>query len=203
MKKYYFTFGLIICCLSISFGQLYEVPFNQKVDKSEIVIEGKVTSQNQILIEGVPYTLNTIEVEKVLKEFSTSSNELKVLTYGGNLNGERIFSPHTLKLRKGDEGIFFLSKHRGNSSNLDYYLVYAEKQGYYRERFNGRTKELISQFSKFESRNTFYKELGYQYNEEGFQLESENDNCLQFRIEPVNISAAGSSNLLYFNLFVK
>ncbi len=203
MKKFYFTFGLIICCLSISYGQLYEVPFQQKVEKSVLIVEGKVTSQEQLLLEGVPYTLNTIEADNVLRGFSNSPNELKVLTFGGNLNGERIFSPHTLTLRKGDEGIFFLSKHYGDSSKSDYYSVYAEKQGYYKERFNGRTKELISQFSKFNGRNTFYKELGFQYNSDGFQLESKKENCLQFRIEPADISAVGNSSLLYFNLFVK
>jgi len=125
------------------------------------------------------------------------------LTFGGNLNGERIFSSHTLTLRKGDEGIFFLSKYYGDSSKSDYYSVYAEKQGYYKERFNGRTKELVSQFSKFKGRNTFYKELGLQYSEEGLHMESEKDNCLQFRIEPANISAVGNSSLLNFNLYVK
>lgn len=203
MKIISFTLGLIFCCLSISFGQLYEVPFHQKVDKSDIIVEGKVVNQNQILIEGVPYTLNIIEVEKVLKGFSISLNEINVLTFGGNLNGVIIFSPHTITIRKGDKGIFFLSTHRGPSSEFDYYSVYAEKQGFYREIFNGRTKELTSQFSKFNGRNTFYKALGFEYNEKGFQVESEQENCLQFRIEPYDNSAVGSSSLLYFNIFVK
>lgn len=69
MKNFYFTFGLIICCLSISYGQLYEVPFQQKVEKSVLIVEGKVTSQKQLLIEGVLYTLNTIEADKVLRDY--------------------------------------------------------------------------------------------------------------------------------------
>ncbi len=43
MKKFYFTFGLIIYCLSISYGQLYEVPFQQKVEKYALIVEGKAT----------------------------------------------------------------------------------------------------------------------------------------------------------------
>lgn len=203
MIKFYFTFGLIISCLSISFGQLYEVPFNQKVEKSDLILEGKVTSQKQVLIEGVPYTLNSIEVEELLKGSPTLTNEVQVLTFGGNVNGERVFSAHTLTLRIGDEGVFFLTKQRNGIDDSDCYHVYSEKQGYYRERFNGKTKELISQFSKFQGRNTFYKELGLHYSEEGFQMESEKDNCLQFRIEPANTSSVESSSLLYFNLYVK
>lgn len=34
-------------------------------------------------------------------------------------------------------------------------------------------------------------------------MESEKDNCLQFRIEPANTSSVESSSLLYFNLYVK
>ncbi|HFD32128.1 MAG TPA: matrixin family metalloprotease [Gammaproteobacteria bacterium] len=203
MKKSYFTFGLIISCLSISFGQLYKVPFSQKVEKSDLILEGKVTSQRQVLIEEIPYTLNSIEVVKLLKGSPTLTSEVQVLTFGGNVNGERIFSAHTLTLRIGDEGVFFLTKQRNGIDDSNYYRVYSEKQGYYRERFNGRTKELISQFSKFNGRNTFYKELGLHYSEVGFQIESEKDNCLQFRIEPANTLSVESSSLLYFNLYVK
>src|SRR5690606_21413562 len=55
----------------------------------------------------------------------------------------------------------------------------------------------------FNGRNTFYKELGLNYNEKGIQIESEIGNCLQFRIEPINTSTIENTGLLYFNLFVK
>jgi len=64
---------MIIFCLSISFGQLYKVPFLQKVEKSLLIVEGKVIYQEQVLIEGMPYTVNTIRVKKVLKGLLISS----------------------------------------------------------------------------------------------------------------------------------
>ena len=203
MKKFNFTLCLIICSLSISLCQIYEVPFNQKVDNSELILEGRVTSQKQIFINEIPYTLNTIAVIKSLKGDLSLDREVQVLTFGGIVNGERFFSAHTISFRIGDNGIFFLSKQSKDETLSKYYQVYAEKQGYYHERFNGRNNELISLFSKFKGRNTFYKELGLQVNEEGFQMENEINNCIQFRIEPVTNSSFGNSNILSFKLYVK
>ncbi len=52
MTKILITIGLFFICASVSIAQLYEIPFEQKLQNSKIILEGKVESQSPIYING-------------------------------------------------------------------------------------------------------------------------------------------------------
>lgn len=202
MKKYLFTFGLILCFSNFIIGQLYKVSIEEKIDKSDLIIEGIVEEQTPTVIKNQPYTINKLRIIKTLKGSANPNEFVEVLTFGGMINGDIVSSAHMLTLRNNDKGYFFLSNYIEGKKNQ--YLVFSEEQGFYQEKFNGKRNEIVTLFSKFPGRNSFFKEIGTNYKQAELinELSSANDVCLQYRIEPLEGNSFGSSNYLYFNLFV-
>ncbi|MFZ1496151.1 MAG: hypothetical protein WAS72_03780, partial [Saprospiraceae bacterium] len=66
-------------------------------------------------------------------------------------------------MKPNDEGVFFLNEFSNSSENL--FVIYGEKQGFYKEKFNGKTVEMVALFSKFLGKNSFYKAIGVPYNQ--------------------------------------
>ena len=102
------TFHSIILALlsllfvpNISFGQLYEVSLDEKIEKSTLIVEGKVVETKCFRSEtGDIYTANKIELGSLLKG-QFQNRFLTVTTWGGELDGEVQTWTHLLTLEKG------------------------------------------------------------------------------------------------------
>ena len=116
---------------------LREIPLEQRVANSELVIEGKVVSKNSFwnADQTMIYTSNRVEITKVFKG-TAPSGFIDILTVGGVVEHRKITTDSLLSLEVNETGVFLCEtvKHfralppatRGTSR----YEAYASKQGF-------------------------------------------------------------------------
>ena len=116
---------------------LREIPLEQRVANSELIIEGKVVSKNSFwnADQTMIYTSNRVEITKVFKG-TAPSGFIDILTVGGVVEHRMITTDSLLSLEVNETGVFFCEtvKHfralppatRGTFR----YEAYASKQGF-------------------------------------------------------------------------
>jgi hypothetical protein len=119
---------------NVSFGQLYEVSFDEKIQKSTLIVEGRVVESRCYRADDETiYTANKIKLTNLLKG-DFREEYLTITTWGGELEGELQTWSHLLTLNKGEQGIFFLEPTRVPAiKDADYpasFDVYAASQGF-------------------------------------------------------------------------
>lgn len=141
MKHAFQNLGLAL--LSLIFipvqlvAQLYEVPFDEKIRNSTLIVEGKVAeSESYRAANGDIYTVHKIVVVGLLKG-SYREHDLTVTTWGGTVGDETQTWSHLLTLEKGDYGIFFLEPTQAPETENRQFVkpcfdVYASQQGFLR-----------------------------------------------------------------------
>lgn len=118
-------------------AQLYEVPFDEKIRNSTLIVEGKVAeSESYRAANGAIYTAHKVVVVGLLKG-SYREHDLTVTTWGGTVGDETQTWSHLLTLQKGDYGIFFLEPTQApETENRQFakpcFDVYASQQGFLR-----------------------------------------------------------------------
>ena len=123
---------VIITFSNVVKAQLYEVPLDQRIQESSIIIEGKViNTQSYKGNDGNIYTENEIQVLSLLKG-ELEEEKVAVITYGGEFEGEKQTWTHLLKLRKNEIGLFCLTlSNRPTLKKIKTpYEVYASSQGF-------------------------------------------------------------------------
>lgn len=117
-------------------GGLYEVPLDEQVNNSQLIVEGKVISTESFWDEDYKliYTLNTIEVSKSFK--GQSKPIIEVVTLGGVVGDTGLSVTHHLELSKNETGVFLLNDSNvqliGSETDNPKYKVYSSAQGFYR-----------------------------------------------------------------------
>ena len=113
---------------------LYPVSFDEKVEQSTLIVEGKVKSKISFWNESrtMIYTSNTIEVYKIFKGNLIAAT-IEVMTQGGSVDDNIVEVSDLLELYKGDVGIFFCLPNKINlkspRSNKQIWDVYSSSQG--------------------------------------------------------------------------
>ena len=132
---------LIALCFILNFNtsnaQYTEFTLQEKVDKSDLIIEGVVTKQQAYKRDGLIYTANEIDVCGVIfdrKNSYVNAPNIVIITYGGQLGEEFNNWTHMLDLYTGMEGMFFLKinpeiEPENPAANTFYYEVYGQEQG--------------------------------------------------------------------------
>ncbi len=135
---------LLLSILSLSFYfsagaqcSLIEVPLNQRVSNSTLVVEGKVISTNSFWNSNntMIYTSNEVEIYKIFKG-SISTSVISVITEGGTVGLNRITTEPAIGLEVGDIGVFTCSPPTHmrnlpiNISGIPQYEAYASSQGF-------------------------------------------------------------------------
>src|SRR5688572_8779958 len=104
-----FLTGLLIVCTTLGRAQgLYPVSTDEKVNRSSLILEGKVISQRSAWNSRhtMIYTTSTVEVYKLFKG-NLEKNLVEVVTLGGAVDGYYIHASHLLELHNDELGIFF------------------------------------------------------------------------------------------------
>jgi hypothetical protein len=128
MKKHTVICLLFVLVVTKSlFAQVLfkEVSLGEQIEKSSLVLEGKVLSKKSFWNETHTkiYTVNTIEVYKVFKGEALSSVE--VITPGGTVELDAQIVTPSLKLNKDDTGVFTLYD---SNAKLDNKIASVQKQ---------------------------------------------------------------------------
>jgi hypothetical protein len=137
-RRFSFIIILLFC-----FGSTYilsaqvvlrETSLKQQIEKSSLVVEGKIISKKSFWSNNVIYTANTLEVYKVFKGELIST--LDILTLGGTVGLQALNVSSSLKLNKGDVGVFALENikdSKGASTlNTQQFKPYGAIQGFYK-----------------------------------------------------------------------
>ena len=143
-------------------GMLIEVPLKRQIEKSSLVIEGKVIDKESVWNEehNNIYTINTVEVYKVFK--GSPESVVEIVTYGGKVGDiEQVVMP-SLKLDINDIGVFALfSNGKENTlkkTSIKKFSVYSSLQGFYKYYI---AKDVVKNpFNKKQGiSNSFYNEI--------------------------------------------
>jgi hypothetical protein len=135
MKSFYIILISSLFCHKMLNAQYIEYSLQNKVQNSELILEGKITSKYSYIKDGLIYTANHIDVCSVIYGNIRPSDEIFVITYGGKIEGEFSSWSHLLTLEENMEGVFFLKKNTAitpnnpPSANL-YFDVYGHDQGF-------------------------------------------------------------------------
>jgi hypothetical protein len=143
----YVLFAMLITVTQPSIGQLYEVPLDQRIDQSEVIVEGKVISSEAFRgTDDNIYTSHRVAVSKVLSANQVPAT-IEVITFGGELDDQLQTWTHLLTLHEGEKGVFFLNAAKPKDayfrSSVTAYDVYASSQGFVQYRTN-ETEALIA-----------------------------------------------------------
>lgn len=139
MKKTFFIAVLILSIFDFQgmFSQvmLKEISLKQQIEKSDLVVEGKVVSKKSFWENNLIYTKNTIQVYKVFKGEPVTT--LEVITEGGRVGLEALVVSSALKLKNNDIGVFVLensnlSTKLSKSSSNKVFKPYSAIQGFYK-----------------------------------------------------------------------
>ncbi len=116
---------------------LIEIPFNEKIQQSSLIIEGKVVSKKSFWNNShkMIFTSNRVEVFKIFKG-SLDSDTIEILTQGGQVDNSLISTSDLLSLKTGETGTFFCFP---NSQNIrspftggTLYDIYGSSQGFFK-----------------------------------------------------------------------
>ncbi len=142
---------------------LKEIPLQEQVEQSSLIVEGKVIAKKSFWDDNHHniYTSNTVEVYKVFK--GEQPKTIEVITLGGTVGDKALIVSPSLKLRNGDVGVFMLysnsvpSELELKSSNKKY-QAYSSLQGFYK--YNLYNDIAANTFSKKKGiSNSFYNEI--------------------------------------------
>jgi len=166
MKKHVLISLLFFLVISKSISaqlMLKKVSLSKQIDKSTLVLEGKVLSKKSFWDTNHRkiYTINTIEVFKVFK--GEVSPKIEIITLGGVIGMDAQIVYPSLKLNIDDTGVFTLynSKVELESKAVSTKLrfkPYGSLQGFYKYDIGNDTA--VNQFtSKKGISNSFYNEI--------------------------------------------
>lgn len=137
---------------------LYEVSLSQIINKSSLIVEGKVISSSSEWNNdrtGI-YTKNIVKISSIFKGAAPGTT-ITVITEGGQVNDQYHYATNTLHLMPDQVGMFFLIP-AASSFGKSCYKAYADQQGFYA--YDLETETAFGTFDNFKKyKNSLYHEL--------------------------------------------
>lgn len=117
-------------------SQLYEIPLDDRINHSAMIVEGKVkTSRPFDGGNGHIYTAHKIEISRILKGTDYPNNTVTVIRRGGKIEDVEEVWSHLLVLETNETGIFFLTPReswtpRPRNETKELFEVFSSSQGF-------------------------------------------------------------------------
>jgi len=146
--------SLVLCLISNdTFGQLIPISLEQRIDKANIIFEGKVAGKTSFWNEDHTkiYTSHIVSVYKVFKGNLTSS-QVEIITQGGIVGRYMQIVSHSLQLDSADVGVFMAIPNAAKlpqNSNLIRLKAYAGLQGFIK--YDLKTHSAKDPFTQYKS----------------------------------------------------
>lgn len=125
-------------------GMLVEVPLEKQVDKSSLVVEGRVVGKRSVwnAERNRIMTIHTVEVYKLFK--GKANSQIEVVTPGGTVGSVTQTVSPGLTLEEGDVGVFTLygsdvDFDEEEKSTIEQYKPYSSVQGFYKYHLESNT----------------------------------------------------------------
>lgn len=169
MKKIILThLILFLLFILLSFENLFAqpglviIPLNQQIEKSELIVEGKVISKESFWDSNHRniYTKNTVEVYKVFKGQILA--QIEIITLGGTVGLEAEKVTPSLQLSKNTIGVFLLNKSNirllNDKESFQKFRPYSGIQGFYK--YNITTNTVSNIFKSYNDiEGVFYNSI--------------------------------------------
>ncbi|MFV9549764.1 T9SS type A sorting domain-containing protein [Algibacter sp. PT7-4] len=155
-----FFIGLFLASAQVS---LKKISLKEQIDSSSLVVEGEVVDSKSFwdVERKLIYTANTVKVYKAFKGHVAET--IDVITLGGSVGLDAMIASNTLKLRKGDVGVFTLYDSKvvsGQKSKIKHkaYQAYSSLQGFYK--YNVKHNVAFNPFNRKKGvQSSFYNEI--------------------------------------------
>lgn len=170
MKPYLLLFAIAYSYCCNANCMLSKLSIDSRTKNSGSIIEGEVIKQSFCwnTDKSSIFTINTIEVSKILK--GSASATIDVITPGGEIDGKLLVVEPNASLSVGSKGVFFLMpsiKSLNYSSNYPKYEIFGLAQGFIQ--LDERTGIYSDPFEDYASKNNVYsaiqKTTGINYRE--------------------------------------
>ena len=195
-----FAIALSYCCNANCL--LSKVTIDNRTKNSQTIIDGEVTAQHSCwnTDKSAIYTVNTIQVNGILKGSATST--IEIITPGGEIDGRLLVVEPNAELKVGSKGIFFLTDNTVSlnySSRFKSYEIFSLAQGFIElDKYTGKYSD---PFEEYQTRSNVYglitKTTGINYREsnpEGAADDVSGDASISL-FTPATISAGTQSVL--------
>lgn len=129
------TAFLLLCHAWVSGQGLYQVPTDEKIQESSLIIEGAVVARRSFWNDAqtMIFTSNSIEIYKIFKG-SSALDTIEVLTVGGTVGPHYVHASHLLSLELNEVGVFFCRPNQEKSVTVSslrpVFDVYSSQQGF-------------------------------------------------------------------------
>lgn len=134
--RLFFTAAFMMASfLSMAQENIYKVPLSRKVERSSLIVEGRIKSSNSFWdpAHRMIYTSHKVEVYKVFKG-TVNAETIEVLTQGGTVGLDQVEASDLLNLDGKEAGVFFCFPNsislRNPSTGITPLDVYSSAQGF-------------------------------------------------------------------------
>lgn len=141
----------LFTCLLLGLGfspfsiraQLYELPFEDIIDQSALIVEGRVTAQRSFWDTGEEniYTASTVEVFRVNKGSAPVPAVVEVITPGGIVGNRMELVSESVQYAVGQYGLFCLVPAKGDLPVAPAWENYGSPHGFFQYDFLTRQVE--------------------------------------------------------------
>lgn len=105
--------GLVLalsCCIQPLRAQLIELPLDEILGRSPLIVEGRVLAQKSFWDNNRHniYTQNTVRVTWIFKGVTSAPAEIQVITLGGIVDDRMELVSESVQYAPGDAGLFCL-----------------------------------------------------------------------------------------------
>ncbi len=105
--------GLVLalsCCIQPLRAQLIELPLDEILGRSPLILEGRVLAQKSFWDNNRHniYTQNTVRVTRIFKGVTSAPAEIQVITLGGIVDDRMELVSESVQYAPGDAGLFCL-----------------------------------------------------------------------------------------------
>ncbi|WP_418602279.1 T9SS type A sorting domain-containing protein [Hwangdonia sp.] len=143
-------------------GALIEMPLNDQIENTQLIVEGKVIAQKSFWNTDYTniFTSNTIEVYKVFK--GDAPGQIELITKGGWVGDMGETVTPSLQVKPGETGVFFLYDSKtelvNSISTLQKYNPYSGAQAFYK--YNTQSNTVNNVFKSFKGiEDNFYTSI--------------------------------------------
>ncbi len=166
----------LLTIMALSFGltsiaQLYQVPLEEKIKESPLVVEGKIIAQKSFYNPASTFifTAHQVEVYKIFKG-TVAHSTINVLTQGGTVGDKSLLVSDNLEMELGAIGVFFCvpsgTKLRSPIDNELVFDVYSDMQGFFQ--YDLTTQSAHAPFERYndiaqELYGTLHQKIGQNY----------------------------------------
>lgn len=207
------TLTFLITLFTNCYSQYIPIPINQKVEQSDLIIEGKVIGQKTFIgLDDEVYTENKILISQVLKG-NENQLEVSVITWGGKFEDYEINWTHLATLNINQYVVLFLKpskiiRKQETQNTTVFYDIFSSAQGLYHLLLKDSNQGLMAKsvVESYENANDLYfhiKESAKPKLNYFGEVKNATDVCISYLFKPIETTGLRGNTPISFELLMR